>query len=146
MWPEVLWSANGHMGAQRNSLKCWLDHDKYDELVKKGKLKKDRGITYQYEIREPLLDKAADSKYFKERLVGDLENWGEKDVRIIFQKVFDYHPIWSIGEINAGYPWIVKEEMQGKNKNTFYIGSSVSFESVLNVVEYNNEIFDPYLS
>ena len=146
IWPNIQWAADGHLGAHRNTIKCWLDHEKYDELVKDGTITKDRSVTYQYEIREPNKDKEKDREYFREKLKADLAKWGEKDVRIIYNRVFDYHPIWSKEEINDKYPWIVKDEMQGVNKKTFYIGSSVSFESVLNVVEYNNEIFDQYLS
>eukprot|EP01084_Bolivina_argentea_P073697 133722_1 len=145
LWPKIQWAANGNLGAQRNTLKCWLGHEKYAELVKNGTITTDRSVTYQYEIREPLEDKKEDAKYFREKLLKDLELWGEEDVKIIFQKVFGYHPIWNNEKINAGYPWIVRDEMQGKNKNTFYIGSSVSFESILNVIEYNFEIFDQYL-
>ena len=43
-----------------------------------------------------------------------------------------------------GYPWRVKNELQGKYSNTFYIGSSVCFESVFNVVEYNLELLHDF--
>eukprot|EP01083_Nonionella_stella_P083961 232238_1 len=143
-WPNIQWKANGKLGAFRNSIKCWLDHEKYDKMVKDGKITKDRSCAYQFMNREPNPDKKADHKFFTDLLMEGLEKWGEKETKIIFQLVWDYMPIWSHQEVVKGYPWIVRNEMQGKFNNTFYIGSSVSYESVLNVVEYNNEIFDKY--
>ena len=66
---------------------------------------------------------------------------GVKNAKIVDQQYWDnYFPKWSQDEVNKGYPWLVRDEMQGKVKNTYYIGSSICFESLLNVIEYNAEL------
>ena len=57
------------------------------------------------------------------------------NVGINIQKVWRYFPHYSVKELTAGVLWDILE-MQGKHK-MWYIGSSVSFESLKSVVEYN---------
>eukprot|EP01084_Bolivina_argentea_P174836 302824_1 len=113
VWPNIIWKGNAHLFAMRNSIKCLLNHDKYNKYVKQGKITKDRQVGYQFMRREPKENKKEDEQFFSEILTKDLEIWGEKNVKIVNQKVWDYFPIWDQGSINKGYPWIVKDEMQG---------------------------------
>ncbi len=64
-----------------------------------------------------------------------LDNMGAKNREIIKRVRFDYFYKFSNEDIVAGYPWKIFD-LQGANK-TWFIGSSVSFESVNNVVDYN---------
>ena len=48
----------------------------------------------------------------------------------------NYFPRWSPGQMTAGRPWDVLQ-LQG-SQGVWYAGSSVSFESLSAVVEYNN--------
>ena len=142
IWPNICWKGSGQIYAYRNSAKCLMGHEKYDKLIKSGKLKRDRGVSYQYFNRAPKIEE--DSPTLLHQLQNDLEVWGEKNIKILRQECWDYMPMWNGEDIQKQYPWIVKDELQGKYKKTFYIGSSVCFESVLNVVEYNYEICNQY--
>ena len=54
---------------------------------------------------------------------------------IVARETWPYFPKFSASDLTSGVLWDILE-MQGKF-NTWYIGSSVSFESVKSVVEYN---------
>ena len=168
VWPNITWKGSGQIYAYRNSAKCLMGHEKYDKLIKSGKIKRDRAVAYQYLNRGPdereLNDnigkdnkdkislsfiekqeiKQETSVLLLNQLKHDLEVWGETNINVIRQECWDYMPMWNKKDIQKQYPWIVKDELQGKYKKTFYIGSSVCFESVLNVVEYNYEICNEY--
>eukprot|EP00484_Ammonia_sp_Unknown_P030914 CAMPEP_0197024874 /NCGR_PEP_ID=MMETSP1384-20130603/5347_1 /TAXON_ID=29189 /ORGANISM="Ammonia sp." /LENGTH=645 /DNA_ID=CAMNT_0042453331 /DNA_START=24 /DNA_END=1957 /DNA_ORIENTATION=+ len=142
IWPNICWKGSGQIYAYRNSAKCLMGHDKYDKLLQGGKVKRDRGVAYQFLNRPPIPEQ--DGPVLENQLRNDLEVWGEKNVQVIRQEPWDYFPMWDQEAVQKGYPWIVKDELQGKYKKTFYIGSSVCFESVLNVVEYNYELCNNY--
>ena len=57
------------------------------------------------------------------------------DIEIISSVSSDYFYRWNAYEMEKGSPWKVFE-MQGSYR-TWYIGASVSFESVKGVMEYN---------
>ena len=67
---------------------------------------------------------------------------GMKNPKVLYQHCTRYFPKFTQNGINKGYPWIVKNKMQGKYKNTYYIGSSVCFEAVECVIEYNLELLN----
>ncbi|XP_057317655.1 uncharacterized protein LOC130662748 [Hydractinia symbiolongicarpus] len=86
-------------------------------------------VTYQMSSREP---------YFYELqniLRNSLKKIGANRVDILYMKVWRYFPRFSPADMEKGYLWKVLE-MQGKY-GIWYIGSSVSFESVKSVIEYN---------
>eukprot|EP01083_Nonionella_stella_P030193 82852_1 len=142
LWPDLIWNGNEDVYAYRNSLKSIIGVKKYNEFVAQNQLTKDRGIAYQYYTEAPN-DQMADK--LGKALVSQLSAHGETNVKIVEQKVWDYCPKWTAKDIcEKGYPWKVKDELQGKYNKCFYIGSSVCFESVLNVCEYNVELCNSY--
>eukprot|EP00475_Leptophrys_vorax_P018457 TRINITY_DN25250_c0_g1_i1.p1 TRINITY_DN25250_c0_g1~~TRINITY_DN25250_c0_g1_i1.p1 ORF type:complete len:531 (-),score=130.16 TRINITY_DN25250_c0_g1_i1:64-1656(-) len=92
-------------------------------------------VSYQYmedgqvnptkERKQELLDK----------LHQDLAKAGFEDIQVVEQKVWPYFHQWSQEEITAGKPLKVLD-IQGLH-NTWYIGASLLFESVHDVVHYN---------
>merc|ERR1719361_2525523 len=65
---------------------------------------------------------------------------GKRNVKILKQNVMPFCPQWTQKDVNKETPWLVKDELQGKNKNMYYIGSSVSFQSIESVLEYNVQL------
>ncbi|XP_060072140.1 uncharacterized protein LOC132552013 [Ylistrum balloti] len=63
-------------------------------------------------------------------------------VNILDTNVWDYFPQFSVKDIASGITWDIFD-MQGKY-GIWYAGSSVYFESVKSVLEYNNLIFRQY--
>ena len=63
------------------------------------------------------------------------EGFNATDVEILQTISWRYFPKWSLSEIEQGRHWQVFG-IQGKNK-LWYAGSSVCFESVRSVMEYN---------
>merc|ERR1712215_452064 len=66
------------------------------------------------------------------------DGFNASDVEILQTISWKYFPRWTPHEVNSGQHWKVLD-IQGL-KSTWYIGSSVSFESVKSVLEYNNLI------
>lgn len=62
------------------------------------------------------------------------------DPTIIDRQAWDYFPRFTSDAIQAGAPWTLIEK-QGI-RSTWYIGSSVSFESVEAVLEFNHFMLD----
>jgi len=60
---------------------------------------------------------------------------GEPEVEIVLQKVWTYMPRFQGNGLVEECPWKILS-LQGQ-RNTFYIGSSVCFESALDQVTYN---------
>jgi len=79
-------------------------------------------------------------KKLKRILLKHLRNLQGKDIEIKKFKTWRYFPRYSPGDMEQGVLWRILE-MQGRF-NMWYIGSSVSFESVKSVVEYNKLIVD----
>jgi len=65
-----------------------------------------------------------------------MNHFNASSVEILQTKSFKYFPRWTPEDVNCGLHWDVFDR-QGR-KNTWLTGSSVSFESVLSVLEYNN--------
>lgn len=68
-------------------------------------------------------------------LVESLHALNATSVHVGFMKTWRYFPKFSAQDLQDGVLWRILE-MQGKY-GTWYIGSSVSFESVKSVIEYN---------
>lgn len=64
------------------------------------------------------------------------KNFNASSVEVLQTISFKYFPRWSPEDVNRGLHWDVFDR-QGR-KNTWLTGSSVSFESVKSVLEYNN--------
>lgn len=64
------------------------------------------------------------------------DGFNASNVEILQTISWEYFPRWTPNEVNSGQHWKVFD-IQGL-KSTWYIGSSVSFESVKSVLEYNN--------
>ena len=69
------------------------------------------------------------------KVLGHFSNTGVSSIEYANQKVWRYFPHYSSKELTNGVLWDILE-MQGIYK-TWYIGSSVSFESLKSVLEYN---------
>ena len=86
-------------------------------------------IVYQLSNKPPA------KQHLKTILIKHFENIGGTNINIIEMKIWRYFPRYSPAHMEQGYLWRILE-MQGKY-GMWYIGSSVSFESVKSVVEYN---------
>lgn len=64
-----------------------------------------------------------------------LHDTNAQNVNIVKQKTWNYFPRFSVKDMADGILWKIAKD-QGK-KNTWFIGSSVSFESAKSVVSYN---------
>ena len=71
----------------------------------------------------------------KSILFGSLTEIGARDIDIVAMKTWRYFPRYSQKDMEKGYIWRILE-MQGKY-GMWYIGSSVCFDSVKSVLEYN---------
>ncbi len=103
-----------------------------------------RRVAYQYLNRS--LDPVADPPMLRQMLLKDLRKNLQLDdveyanIRIIEQRPFPYMTKFTPKSLRERRPWRILEQ-QGK-RSTFWIGSSVCFESVLDVVVYNNNLVD----
>ncbi|KAJ3321623.1 hypothetical protein HDV06_004038 [Boothiomyces sp. JEL0866] len=95
-----------------------------------------RRVSYQY-FGRPL--EKNDSTTMLTLLKSDLVVETDLNASIILQKPHRYFPRFDTAGILAGKPWSILD-IQGKSK-TFWIGSSVCFESVLDVMTYNTNLF-----
>ena len=86
-------------------------------------------ITYQ------MSDNRESYTRMKHNLKTSLQKIGATKIHILRMKIWRYFPRYSPADIEKGYLWRVLE-MQGQY-GMWYIGSSVSFESVKSVIEYN---------
>jgi len=69
------------------------------------------------------------------KVLGHFDKTGVSNIESTNQTVWRYFPHYSSKELTNGVLWDILE-MQGRHK-TWYIGSSVSFESLKSVLEYN---------
>ncbi|KAF0707918.1 hypothetical protein AaE_013416 [Aphanomyces astaci] len=74
----------------------------------------------------------------RDLLMNDLALAGMTDVALWTQSHFNYFPRFTPAGLKKGLLWKIWD-MQGDSKTT-WIGSSVSFESALDVVTYNNNL------
>ena len=65
----------------------------------------------------------------------DLSAIGKRDVRVLDQRQLPYFSHWKREKLLEGVVWNVLDS-QGKN-NTLWIGSSVCFETIIDVATYN---------
>jgi len=64
------------------------------------------------------------------------QNFNATDIEVLMTLTWEYFPRWSPADLNTGRHWDVFN-MQGRGR-TWFAGSSVSFESVKSVLEYNS--------
>ncbi|RHZ03153.1 hypothetical protein DYB31_014619 [Aphanomyces astaci] len=94
-------------------------------------------VAYQFFNRQV---RTSDSAASKKQLLADLADAAFANATIHTQVVHSYFPRCNLTQLQQGVPWAVWEN-QGRIKTT-WIGSSVSFESVLDVVVYNNNLIN----
>jgi hypothetical protein len=115
---------NGLYGSRNSAKALYLTNP--DEVVTR-----ERKVMYQFNMFGP----EGNHGELRKQLLEDLEVVGEKNVKVIKSEPWRYMPRFTQEQINKGYPWRVRG-MQGHDR-TWYIGSSVSFESVLDCIRYN---------
>ncbi|KAF0774630.1 hypothetical protein DYB28_012141 [Aphanomyces astaci] len=76
----------------------------------------------------------------KTQLLADLESASFTNAVVQKQIIHNYFPRYNLTQLQQGLPWKIWDS-QGSIRTT-WIGSSVSFESVLDVVVYNNKLID----
>eukprot|EP00794_Sanderia_malayensis_P007175 gene7175-7981_t len=108
----------------------WAVRDSYESLHGG---KKNGGtfrsvITYQSRSKKPCVGESIEvvEHHFKER---------NAYAEVVKHEIWKYFPHFPTADTLAGILWDILE-MQG-NKKTWYIGSSVSYESLKSVIEYN---------
>ncbi|KAH9166370.1 hypothetical protein AeNC1_018343, partial [Aphanomyces euteiches] len=94
-----------------------------------------RRVAYQYYLR-PARDNDASAS--QDTLLQDLQLANMTNVNVIKQYEWNYAPRYNQSTIEKGAPWKVWKQ-QGY-RNTTWIGSSVCYESTLDVVTYNNNL------
>ena len=57
------------------------------------------------------------------------------NIEVLYTRTFDYFPHWNVQDAAQGYHWKMYD-LQGKN-NIWFIGGGLTFESVNNVMGYN---------
>jgi hypothetical protein len=137
LWLGRMREGNGRVYYYRNSaLTLYGKENAGQMMVVSGR---QRRVAYQYLDRP--LDKVGDASFLMKQFKRDLSLSSvniSSDSRVIMQKPFPYMIRYNRESIVGLKPWRLRQ-MQGK-KGTFWIGSSVSFESVLDVVTYNNDL------
>ena len=93
-------------------------------------------VTYQMGDSAPIYTE------LRHKLMESLTELHASSVNVGFMKTWRYFPRFSGRDLEEGMLWRILE-MQGKY-GTWYIGSSVSFESVKSVVEYNKLLLKHY--
>ncbi|KAF0714332.1 Aste57867_3909 [Aphanomyces stellatus] len=92
-------------------------------------------VAYQFYDR-PLSQ--VDQRATAASLWSDFRLAGLEDVGLYTTRPFNYFPRFTAEGLKAGLPWKIWD-VQGQ-QHTTWVGSSVSFESVLDVVTYNNNL------
>ncbi|XP_060075497.1 uncharacterized protein LOC132555163 [Ylistrum balloti] len=88
-------------------------------------------VYYQFSKQNP--DRTTLTKKLKDHIMNVEQATIEN---VISRKTWNYFPRYSVSDMASGILWDIFD-IQGEH-NMWYIGSSVSFESVKSVVEYNN--------
>jgi len=121
-----------------------LEHRSSDNPAKKdsdsdNEMKTVKFIGYQMMNQEMVTCKDKD---FEKVLVTDLKDIGfdVNNTKMIKQELVRFCPRWNNEDINNGIPWKVKDLLQGKYKNMYYIGESVCYQSVESVLKYNIQL------
>ena len=88
------------------------------------------GVAYQYGKRKPR------SKYWLGKiLTKNLQSTNASNIQIVRQESWEYFPKFSPDDMADGALWNIFK-MQG-SRRTWFAGSSVNFENVKSVLEYN---------
>merc|ERR1711915_1066438 len=124
---------NGPSYAFLENVQNKIDHGVMSSYFYEGLLKSN--------IRDPKVMDEWDASHMDAKLktiIVDhfMKNFNASSVEILQTISFKYFPRWSPEDVNRGLHWDVFDK-QGR-KNTWLTGSSVSFESVKSVLEYNN--------
>jgi len=140
-YPNNLLSNNeeeeGHLFKLNNSSKILNGEKKHHKIIRDKGLKREKLIGYQMMNKDPDFVDIS----FEDILLNDLQEIGLENVKIIKQNIMRVFPEWSQQDINDGVPWLVKDKLQGKYKNMYYIGSSVGCcQSIEAMLEYNIQL------
>jgi len=95
-----------------------------------------------YQMVNKMEPSDCDDEMLQATLLSDLKQNGFniRNVEVLKQNKMRFCPSWTQNDINQGLPWLVKEKLQGKYKNMYYIGPSVCFQSIESVLEYNIQL------
>jgi len=83
---------------------------------------------------------SVDEEAVEAALVSDLRSMGKERVRVVRQRVRGVSGRWTAAQIQNEMPWMAAQELQGKYKNCYYIGPSVSFDATEAVLEFNHQL------
>ena len=99
--------------------------------------KKSTILTFQYSsISQP----EPSLKEVRESLVQHYQRFGADQIDILYTRMFEWFPRWSSYHTSLGYHWDMYEH-QGE-ANLWFIGGGLSFESLHNVIGYNNLLLE----
>ncbi|OWF46732.1 Polyenoic fatty acid isomerase [Mizuhopecten yessoensis] len=135
----------------KEDMKVWAKRDSYNSLVYNVGENYTKGLVpgapdgkfiqtsvyYQFSKARP---NETDLENELKTHIEDREEATVLNIRDVF--IWDYFPQFSVADIASGITWDIFD-IQGKHK-IWYAGSSVYFESVKSVLEYNNLIFRQY--
>ena len=100
-------------------------------------LKKSTFLTFQCSsINQP----QASLKDIRDTLVHHYQGFGAQNIDILYTRMFEWFPRWSPEQTSLGYHWDMYEQ-QGQ-ANLWFIGGGLSFESLHNIIGYNNLLID----
>ena len=134
---------SGHVWAQRDTFSAVRDfpRDKYQAFeTPTGNDRSPIRTTVVYQMTEQGSCPRRLNLYLNLRKT--MRNLGASYLNIKVMKTWRYFPRYSIEDLEDGVLWKILE-MQGRY-GMWYIGSSVSFESVKSVAEYNELILENY--
>jgi len=136
-WPNSLVLKNeGHVYTVRNTAKALMDRTNID--LPQGRFSY---VTYQLfnRVLTPTEEAQATTTMIK-----DLEGYGLSNIKVIEARPRTYFYHFDLEGLSVKhYPWQILD-YQG-TLNTLFIGASVSFESMNDVVNYNLMLMDEYL-
>ena len=108
------------------SRNCPMTNDEYNR-------KRTERITTCLQLRRNKIDESTSREIVRKHYV---DGFGATHLEFIHIKEWEYFYKWSPEELEKGNHWKVFN-LQGKH-GIWYAGASVSFESVKDVMEYNN--------
>ena len=93
--------------------------------------------TFQYSsINEP----KPTLKDTRDALVQHYQGFGAQNIDVLCTRIFQWFPRWIQEDMSLGYHWDMYDH-QGQ-ANLWFIGGGLSFESLHNVIGYNNLLID----
>ncbi|KAF0693485.1 Aste57867_15582 [Aphanomyces stellatus] len=131
------------MGQKKDGRLCALRNTRFTQVYQGGGstrwgdllLGRQTRVAYQFYDR-PLAQ--VDQTTTGPLLRSDLALAGMNDVELWHQRHFNYFPRFTTNGLKMGLPWKIWA-IQGQQRTT-WIGSSVCFESALDVITYNNNL------